>query len=66
MRVTECRGETAAWGIILADLGGHVADALGADGMGRAEPLDALIESFNDEVAAPSSRRMDGSGAAAG
>ena len=59
--------ETAAWGIIFADLAGHVADALGAEGMGpRADLLDALVESFNEEVAAPSSQRTGGRGAAAG
>ena len=43
--------EMTAWGIILADLAGHVAEA--------------LVESFNDEVAAPSSGRTGGRGAEA-
>jgi hypothetical protein len=53
--------ETSAWGIILADLAGHVADALGADGMGvKAELLRAIVESFNEEVLAPTSERSVG------
>ena len=59
--------ETAAWGIILADLAGHVVDALSAEGIGsQADLLDALVESFNDEVAAPSSGRSGGRGAEVG
>jgi hypothetical protein len=55
--------ETSAWGIILADLAGHVADALSAAGMGASTDLfQAIVESFNDEVSAPSSSRMGGSG----
>jgi len=56
--------ETAAWGIILADLAGHVADALSAGGLGaRATLLDALVESFNEEAASPSSERTGEHGA---
>ncbi len=56
--------ETSAWGIILADLAGPIADALSADGMGaQADLFEAIVERFNEEVSAPSSRRMGGSAA---
>lgn len=56
--------ETAAWGIILADLAGHLADALSAGGMGaKADLFDAIVAGFNAEVSAPSSTRTGQSGA---
>ena len=59
--------ETSAWGIILADLAGHVADALSADGMApKADLFDAIVEAFNAEVDTPSSARTGGPGSEAG
>jgi hypothetical protein len=55
--------ETSAWGIILADLAGHIADALSADGLGsKAGLLEAIIERFNDEVSSPTSPRSGEAG----
>ena len=50
--------EVAAWGVILADLAQHVADALSAEGFGSREDLfESLVQTFNDEVSAPTSPR---------
>jgi len=59
--------ETTAWGIILADLAGHVADALSAAGMGaKAALFDAVVESFGAEVSRPTSNRKGGPSLEAG
>jgi hypothetical protein len=50
--------EITAWGIILADLTQHIADALCADGFGdRSDLHDQLVEAFNGEVESPTSPR---------
>jgi hypothetical protein len=50
--------EITAWGVILADLTLHIADALSADGYGdRSDLHGQLIEAFNAEVESPTSPR---------
>lgn len=58
--------EVAAWGVILADLAQHVADALSAEGLGsRALLFEGIIEAFNDEVGSPTSERTGEAGSKA-
>jgi hypothetical protein len=50
--------ETSAWGMILADAVQHLADALASEGFGaRADILGAIIESFEAEIASPTTGR---------
>ncbi len=50
--------ETRAWGVIIADAVQHIADALASEGYGaRDELLSAVIESFEAEIASPTSGR---------
>lgn len=48
--------EIAAWGIILADLTQHIADALSAEGFGNPSDLhERLVQAFSTEVDSPTS-----------
>ena len=50
--------EPHAWGVILADAIQHVSDALASEGIGtREDILGAIIESFDTEIAKPTSGR---------
>ncbi|MCA0356781.1 MAG: DUF5076 domain-containing protein [Proteobacteria bacterium] len=59
--------ETTAWGIILADMAGHIADALNGAGFGpRLALFEAVVGSFNVECLAPTSERTGGGGSLVG
>lgn len=45
--------DPAAWGLILADLGKHVANAYAADGMDRAEALRRVYQGLQAEMESP-------------
>lgn len=50
--------EPSAWGVILADAVQHISDALTSEGFGaREDILGAIIESFEAEIAKPTSSR---------
>lgn len=50
--------EIFAWGVILADLTQHIADALSAHGLGpRADLFTALVDAYDREVSEPTSGR---------
>jgi hypothetical protein len=50
--------EIAAWGVILADLTQHIADALSSKGFGARDDLFvALVEAYEQEVSDPTSAR---------
>jgi hypothetical protein len=51
--------EITAWGIILADLTQHIANALSADGFGaRADLHEQLVEAFNKEATSPTTEAV--------
>ena len=53
--------EITAWGIILADLTQHIANALSANGFGaRADLHEQIVEAFNKEAASPSTEAEGG------
>lgn len=48
--------EPRAWGIMLADVIRHLADALSQDqGMGRQDSIEAVLSALQDELADPTS-----------
>ena len=50
--------ETRAWGMILADMAGHIADALSGQGMAdRNELFQAIVDRFDEETSRPTSTR---------
>lgn len=50
--------DKAAWGILLADIAHHIADALAESrGYDRGKTIAAIVERFNREIAKPTDQR---------
>ena len=52
--------DPGAWGLVLADLAGHVANAYAAEGNDRDETLQRIIELFDAEMRNPTDHPRGG------